>query len=73
MVKRTTTLCEDAKVRVRSARKSGMDGGKKMKNDNILTEDEQRDFEAEVQDLTNDYTKKIDEASAAKEQEIMTV
>lgn len=73
MVKRTKTLCEEAKVRVRSARKQGMDNGKKMKVENIITEDEQHDFEAEIQELTNEYTKKIDEVVAAKEQEIMTV
>ncbi|MDB9741230.1 ribosome recycling factor [Akkermansiaceae bacterium] len=73
MVKRTKGLCEDAKVRVRSARKVGMDNGKKMKADNILTEDAQKSFEEEVQEITNKSTKQIDEITASKEAEIMTV
>lgn len=73
MVKRTKGICEDAKVRVRSARKLGMDAGKKMRADNIISEDEQHGFEAEVQEFTNTYTKQIDEVTATKEAEIMTV
>lgn len=73
MVKRVKTMAEDARVRVRTARKSGMDAGKKMKADNILTEDSQKDFEAQVQELTDDFVKQIDTAAADKEAEVMTV
>ena len=64
---------EDAKVRIRGSRKEGMDAGKKMKNDNILTEDAQKDFEKSVQELTDKYVKQTDEAFTAKEKEILTV
>ena len=60
MVKRLKAMAEDARVRVRSARKNGMDVGKKLKADNILTEDSLKDFEAEVQELTNTFVKQID-------------
>lgn len=73
MVKLVKSLAEEARVRIRGARKDGMDQGKKMKADNILTEDGQRDFEAGIQELTDGYVKKIDEATSAKEQEVMTV
>ncbi len=73
MVKRVKTISEDIKVRVRGCRKEGMDNGKKMKSDNILTEDSLRDFEAEVQEITNGYSKRVDEESIAKEKEVMTV
>ncbi|MBK1832964.1 ribosome recycling factor [Roseibacillus ishigakijimensis] len=73
MVKRVKAMAEDARVRVRNARKMGMDAGKKMKADNILTEDSQKDFEGEVQELTDAAVKKIDEAAAEKEAEVMTV
>jgi len=73
MVKRVKSLCEDAKVRVRGARKNGMDTGKKMKADNVLTEDAQHDFEAEIQVFTDKCIKEIDELTVAKEKEIMTV
>lgn len=73
MVKRVRTISEDTKVRLRSCRKDGMDSGKKMKGDNVLTEDSLRDFEAEVQTLTDKFVKKVDEDTASKEKEVMTV
>lgn len=73
MVKRVRTISEDTKVRIRGCRKSAMDAGKKMKNDKILSEDSARDFEAEVQEITDKYTKQIDEESSSKEKEVMTV
>ena len=73
MVKLIKQLAEEAKVRLRAARKDGMDAAKKMKADNVITEDGQKDFEKEVQDLTNKYTKKIDELAAAKEADLMKV
>lgn len=44
-----------------------------MKADNFLTEDGQKVFEKDVQDLTNKYTKKIEEAAVAKEADLMKV
>lgn len=73
MVKRVKTMAEDARVRVRTARKAGMDAGKKMKADNLLTEDSQKDFEAQVQEITDEFVKQIDTAAADKEAEVMTV
>lgn len=73
MVKLIKQLAEEAKVRLRAARKDGMDAAKKMKADNILTEDSQKTFEKEVQDLTNTYTKKIDEHAVAKEADLMKI
>jgi len=64
---------EDAKIRMRSCRKEGMDAGKKMKSDNILTEDAQKDFEKDVQEITDKFVKLTDEAFSVKEKEILTV
>ena len=50
-----------------------MDSAKKMKAANTITEDGQKDFEEEVQTLTNKYSKKIDEHATAKEVELMKV
>ncbi len=66
-------LAEDTRVRVRAARKTGMDSIKKMKADNVLTEDGARGAEEKVQKLTDKFVKMIDEQVAAKEKEIMTV
>ena len=73
MVKMVKGLAEDAKVRIRAARKEGMDSAKKMKADNDLTEDGQKDHEAEVQKLTDRFVKEVDTTSAAKEAEVMKV
>ncbi len=73
MVKLIKQLAEEAKVRLRAARKDGMDAAKKMKAGNFITEDGQKDFEEEVQSLTNKYTKRIDELAVAKEADLMKV
>ncbi len=73
MVKLIKQLAEEGKVRLRAARKEGMDAAKKMKADNLLTEDGQKDFEKDVQELTNKYVKKVDDLAAAKEEELMKV
>ncbi len=73
LCKYVKSLAEEARVRVRGVRKQGMDGIKKLKSDNILTEDGVRTAEEKVQKLTDKYVKKIEELVEAKEKEIMTV
>ncbi len=73
MVKLIKQLAEEAKVRLRAARKDGMDAAKKMKAGNFIAEDGQKDFEAEVQELTKKFTKKIEELAVAKEADLMKV
>lgn len=73
MVKLIKQLAEEAKVRLRAARKDGMDAAKKMKANNLITEDGQKDFEEEVQSLTNKFTKKVEELAVAKEADLMKV
>ena len=73
MVKSVKSMAEEGRVRVRSARKEGMDLGKKMKADNSVTEDGQRDYESSVQDLTNKFVGEIDSMTDSKEKEVMTV
>jgi ribosome recycling factor len=73
MVKLTKQLGEEAKVRIRAVRKDGMDAAKKMKADNVITEDGQKDFEEEVQELTTKYVKEVDGHLASKEAELMKV
>ena len=73
LVKMVKQMSEEGRVRVRSARKSGMDGIKTLKSDNAITEDDQRDMEKEVQTLTDKFVKEIDQHVDNKEKEIMTV
>jgi len=73
MVKLIKSLAEEAKIRLRGTRKSGLDDAKKMKADNVLTEDSFKDYEKEVQELTNKFTKKIDDLAVAKEEDLMKI
>ena len=73
LCKYVSGLGEETRVRIRGVRKNGMDSIKKMKADNILTEDGVRQVEEKVQKLTDKYVKKVDELVVAKEKEIMTV
>ncbi len=73
LVKLVRQMAEEGRVRVRAARKQGMDGVKSLKADNSITEDQQRDLEVEVQEMTDKFVKEIDEHVGNKEKEIMTV
>lgn len=73
LVKMVKAMAEEGRVSIRKARKEGMDMAKKLKSENILTEDSQRTFEKSVQDLTDRFVKEIDGLYDAKEKEVMTV
>ena len=63
---------ESARVSVRNVRRDGMDQIKKAKNDG-MSEDDQKLWEGEVQELTDGYIKKVDELLDGKQEEIMQV
>ncbi|SLN15515.1 ribosome recycling factor [Roseisalinus antarcticus] len=63
---------ENARVSIRNLRRDGMDQIKKAKADG-LSEDDQKLWEGEVQDLTNTYIKAVDDALENKQTEIMQV
>ena len=63
---------ENARVAVRNIRRDGMDQIKKAKSDG-MSEDDQKLWEEEVQELTNTSIKAIDDALDAKQKEIMQV
>lgn len=72
LVKQSKNEAENAKVSVRNARREAIEGLKKeIKNG--LSEDAEKDAEAEVQKLHDKYVKKIDAIFAEKEKEILTV
>ena len=61
---------EHARVSVRNIRRDGMD---KVKRAEGLAEDEAKMWEAEVQEMTDTYIKKVDRALEEKQAEIMQV
>ena len=70
---RRKDLTKDVKVAIRSIRRDANDYIKKEQKANEISEDEQKDAEAEVQKLTDQFVKKIDEMVESKSKEIMTV
>jgi ribosome recycling factor len=61
---------ENARISVRNVRRDGMDIVKKSKT---LSEDDQKIYTDEIQELTNDFIAQIDTSLANKEKEIMQV
>ena len=73
LVKQVRKYAEDAKVAMRNIRRDGMDYVKKLKKNSEITEDDQKKAEKDLQTLLDKYTKKVDEALAAKEKELMAI
>ena len=62
---------EEARVAVRSARRDAMDMIKDAEKDKQITEDQRKDGEKRIQDLTDKYIAMVDDVAKAKEKEIM--
>ena len=73
LAKQVKKYGEDAKVAMRNIRRDGMDYIKKLKKNSEITEDEQKKAEKDLQDMLDKYIKKVDEAYAAKEKELMAL
>jgi len=73
LVKKAKKMVEDAKVGVRNVRRDSNESLKKAEKDKAITEDDLLKGEQEIQKMTDEFTKRIDEALAHKEKEIMEV
>ena len=73
VTKQTEKLGEEAKVAIRNSRRDANDRCKEMKKANEMTEDEVKQSEKAVQDLTDKYIKEIDSLTEAKKKEIMSI
>ena len=71
--KQISKMGEEAKVAVRNIRRDANDKVKAMKKDSEMTEDEAKQSDKLVQDLTDKYVKEIDTITAAKTKEIMEI
>ena len=72
LTKVASQYAEHARVAVRNVRRDGMDQVKKAKADG-MSEDDQKFWETEVQDLTDKHIAKIDATLDNKQSEIMQV
>jgi len=73
LTKQVRKYGEEGKVAVRNIRRDAMDEIKKKTKKSELTEDDQKQLEKELQDLTDKRCKEIDELTAKKEKELMAV
>ncbi len=73
MVKLAHKKAEDAKIAIRNIRRDGNDNLKKKEKDKEIREDELKRFLDEIQKLTDDHVKKVDDILATKEKEILEV
>lgn len=69
LAKQVKKMAEDAKVAIRNVRHEGLEESKKSETG----EDEQKRIEVEIQELVNDYNKKVESILKEKEQDLLTV
>lgn len=73
LTKQVHKYAEGGKVAVRNIRRDMMDKIKAAKKMSEITEDDAKDYEKKLQDVTDKYVKKLDELAAEKEKELMSV
>ncbi|MDX2273358.1 MAG: ribosome recycling factor [Cyanobacteriota bacterium] len=71
--KAVAKLAEEGRVSIRNVRRDAIDSIRKQEKKAEISEDESTSLQAEIQKLTDRYTKKVDELLAEKEKEISTV
>ena len=73
LVKISGKYAEQCKVAVRNIRRDAMDDVKKLKKDSLISEDEEKKYNNDIQKWTDDAIRKVDEQVTLKEKDIMQV
>ena len=73
LTKQVRQYGEAAKVAVRNVRRDAVDYVKKAQKKGEMTEDDQKKAEKDIQDLTDKFTKRVDEMCGTKEKELMEI
>lgn len=73
LVKMAGKLAEEGKVGIRNIRRDAIDEVRKEEKNSDISEDESRDLQDEIQQITDSFNNKIDELLAIKEKDITTV
>ena len=73
LVKQIHKYAEGGKVAIRNIRRDAMDNFKKQEKKSEITEDELKQAEKDLQKMTDDYCKKLEDLLAKKEKELMAV
>ena len=69
LVKHVKALAEEAKVAIRNIRREGLEDVSKLE----VSEDEEKGLEKDIQDIVNEYNKKVEAKLKEKEEELLTV
>jgi ribosome recycling factor len=73
LTKKTAKMGEDCKVAIRNIRREANDNAKALKKNSTITEDDLKDAEKKIQDLTDKLIKDVDAVIARKDKEIMEI
>lgn len=73
MTKVCQRMAEEGRVSIRHARRESLDAFKKLEKDGTISEDDLKRYEKEVQQLTDQAIKQIDQHLQGKEQELLAV
>ena len=73
LTKQVRKYAEGGKVAIRNIRRDAMDKVKAAKKKSEITEDDAKDIEKKLQDVTDKYIKKVDDLAVEKEKELMSV
>ena len=73
LTKQVRKYAENGKIAIRNIRRDAMDYIKNLKKKSEITEDDQKKAEKDLQELTDKYIKKLDDACAVKNKELMEI
>lgn len=73
LIKQVKKYAEEAKVAIRNIRRDALEKFKDKKKKSEITEDDLKIVEKDLQKLTDDYIKEIDEIAAKKEKELLAI
>src|SRR5580704_18186569 len=73
LTKVAAKYAEQARISVRNVRRDGIETLRKQEKDGDISQDEQKKLEREIQHLTDDHIKRVDETLAQKDKEILQV
>ena len=72
-VKKAHKIAEDSKVSIRNVRRDAIAHYKKLEKESVITEDDLKYYQDEIQELTDKFTSKIDSDFKNKENDIMSI
>jgi len=73
LVKHCRNLAEEGKIAIRNIRRDANEHSKKMQKEKEISEDQEKDAHDEIQKITDELAKEIDELLSRKEKDVMEV